>query len=113
MKQKKKLHARQPVEDGPDWSKLEAWLGFRGLGWVAGILLVITAGLFLQHLIENNIIGPLGRVIIGECVGVLLCLGWVVLPPAPTVLIQSDAHGCPALPSCICRPSPRSATTNF
>jgi uncharacterized membrane protein len=57
--------------DAPD---LEAWLGRRGLGWVAVLLLLFAGGFFLKYSFENQWIGPLGRVAIGILAGSGLCV---------------------------------------
>jgi uncharacterized membrane protein len=60
---------------GFDW---EAWIGRRGLGWLAVVLLVFAVGFFLKYAFENHWIGPLGRVVTGMLFGVaLIVLGLV------------------------------------
>lgn len=58
-----------------DWAAVEAWIGGRGLGWAAVVLLVFAAGFFLKHVFERNLIGEVGRVTIGMASGVLLAAG--------------------------------------
>ncbi|MBM4072481.1 MAG: DUF2339 domain-containing protein [Planctomycetes bacterium] len=63
--------ARKPSLD------LEAFIGGRGLGWIAVILLLLAGGFFLQQVFEGGFIGELGRVAIGLAIGAGLCFaGW-------------------------------------
>jgi uncharacterized membrane protein len=64
-----------PVWTGPDAATLEAWIGRRGLGWVAVVLLLFATAFFLKYAFENRWIGELGRVAIGVLAGLALCLG--------------------------------------
>ena len=60
-----------PVAGVPfDW---EGWIGRRGLGWLAGILLILAVAFFLSYAFENGWIGPLGQV----CIGLLIGIGLV------------------------------------
>jgi uncharacterized membrane protein len=52
---------------------LEDWIGRRGLGWVAVILLLFAAAFFLKYAFENEWVGELGRVAIGVVAGIALC----------------------------------------
>jgi uncharacterized membrane protein len=52
---------------------LEDWIGRRGLGWVAVILLLFSTAFFLKYAFDNEWIGELGRVTIGVVAGVALC----------------------------------------
>jgi uncharacterized membrane protein len=54
---------------------VEAWIGRRGLGWAAVVLLLFATAFFLKYAFENDWIGPLGRVSIGLLAGVGLCVG--------------------------------------
>ncbi len=54
---------------------IEEWLGVRGLGWVAVVLLLFATAFFLQQLFEHDLIGELGRVCLGLAAGVALCAG--------------------------------------
>ncbi len=54
---------------GFDW---ETWVGRRGLGWVAVLLLLFAVAFFLQQAFEYGWIGPLGRVALGMAGGVAL-----------------------------------------
>ena len=55
----------------------ETFIGQKAFGWLAVMLFVFTAAFFLRYAYQNNWIGPVGRVAIGELVGVaLLGLGW-------------------------------------
>jgi uncharacterized membrane protein len=61
----------------PDAVSLEEWIGRRGLGWVAVVLLLLATAFFLKHAFENQWIGELGRVGIGIVAGAGLCVvGW-------------------------------------
>ncbi len=74
----KKRRPRPTPSTTPDWSKLEAWLGVRALGWAAVALLLIAGAYFLKLVFDRGIIGELGRVIIGVTIATALCvLGWV------------------------------------
>jgi uncharacterized membrane protein len=77
--ERKTRHKPRPVDTGgPDWTKLEAWLGVRALGWAAVVLLLITAAFFLKLVFERGLIGELGRIMVGVSVGTALCIGgWV------------------------------------
>jgi len=59
---------RQPVA-----ASLETWIGRRGLGWVAVVLLLFATAFFLKHAFDNRWIGELGRVTLGIAAGVALC----------------------------------------
>ncbi len=55
----------------------ETFIGQKAFGWVAVMLFVFAAAFFLRYAYQNNWIGPVGRVAIGELVGAaLLGLGW-------------------------------------
>ncbi|MBC7818341.1 MAG: DUF2339 domain-containing protein, partial [Planctomycetaceae bacterium] len=55
----------------------ETFIGQKAFGWVAVLLFVFSAAFFLRYAYQNNWIGPVGRVAIGELVGAgLLGLGW-------------------------------------
>jgi uncharacterized membrane protein len=60
----------QPAVDAFD---LEDWIGRRGLGWVAVILLLFATAFFLKYAFENAWVGELGRVAIGVVAGIALC----------------------------------------
>lgn len=67
--------ARRPAVRPP--LDLEAFIGGRGLGWIAVILLLLAGGFFLQQIFEKGFIGELGRVAIGLAIGASLCFaGW-------------------------------------
>lgn len=52
---------------------LEAWIGRRGLGWVAVVLLLFATAFFLKQVFENRWIGETGRVAAGVIGGLALC----------------------------------------
>ncbi len=56
----------------------ETFVGQKAFGWLAVILFVFSAAFFLRYAFQNNWIGPVGRVAIGELVGVALAVGGVV-----------------------------------
>jgi uncharacterized membrane protein len=56
---------------------IEAWIGGRGLGWAAVLLLLFAAAFFLKVMIDRGMIGELERVGIGLAVGVGLCAAGV------------------------------------
>jgi len=51
----------------------EAWIGRRGMGWAAVVLLLFATAFFLKHAFENEWIGEVGRVALGIAAGVGLC----------------------------------------
>jgi uncharacterized membrane protein len=57
---------------------LENWIGRRGLGWVAVILLLFATAFFLKYAFENRWIGELGRVAIGILAGTGFCCAGLV-----------------------------------
>ncbi len=59
----------------PEWSALdwETWLGARGLGWAAVVLLLFAAAFFFREIFELNLIGPVGRIGIGVALGCAAC----------------------------------------
>ncbi len=70
---------RGPLFRPPDAVSLEDWIGRRGLGWAAVVLLLFATAFFLKYAFENDWIGPLGRVAIGVIAGAALCAaGWPV-----------------------------------
>lgn len=57
--------------------KWETFIGQKAFGWLAVLLFVLTATFFLRYAYQNNWIGPVGRVAIGELVGAaLIGAGW-------------------------------------
>jgi len=58
----------------PDAVTVEEWIGRRGLGWVAVVLLLFATAFFLKQVFENRWIGETGRVAIGVLTGVGLCV---------------------------------------
>ena len=74
-------HAELPDSSRDETSRepigWETFIGQKAFGWMAVLLFVLTAAFFLRYAYQNNWIGPVGRVAIGELVGVgLLGLGW-------------------------------------
>jgi uncharacterized membrane protein len=57
-----------------DTAWLEEWIGRRGLGWAAVVLLLFATAFFLKYAFENEWIGELGRVSIGVAAGAGLCV---------------------------------------
>ena len=63
---------------------LEDWIGRRGLGWAAVVLLLFATAFFLKYAFDNQWIGELGRVALGVTAGMALagigyryhCRGW-------------------------------------
>lgn len=53
----------------------ETFIGQKAFGWVAVVLFLFSATFFLRYAYQNNWIGPLGRVAIGELAGVALIIG--------------------------------------
>jgi len=71
------VQARRPPEPATPAGAgfdLEAWVGRRGLGWLAVLLLLFAVAFFLQYAFQNRWIGPLGRVVLGMLGGIGLCL---------------------------------------
>ncbi len=56
----------------------ETFVGQKAFGWLAVLLFVFSAAFFLRYAFQNNWIGPVGRVTIGELVGVGLAVGGLV-----------------------------------
>lgn len=64
----------RPIADS---ATLEEWLGKKGLGWAAVVVLLFAAAFFLKYAFDNAWIGPLGRVSMGLAAGGGLCVaGW-------------------------------------
>ena len=53
---------------GEDAASIEAWLGQRGLGWAACLLLLFAVAFFLKYAFDNEWIGPTGQVAAGVAV---------------------------------------------
>lgn len=60
---------RRTIADSSGW---ELFLGQKAFGWVAVLLFALATALFLRHAFHGNWIGPLGRVLIGQSVGLAL-----------------------------------------
>lgn len=52
----------------------ETFIGQKAFGWVAAILFLFSATFFLRYAYQNNWIGPVGRVAIGELFGAVLVI---------------------------------------
>ena len=63
----------------PTTLALEQRIGARWATWVGVLSLIITVGLLLRWTFENNIIGPVGRVVLGLATGVALLLSGLAL----------------------------------
>lgn len=61
-----------PSEPPLGW---ETFIGQKAFGWVAVVLFLFSATFFLRYAYQNNWIGPVGRVAIGELAGVALMIG--------------------------------------
>ena len=59
-----------PIASGESW---ETWIGRRGLGWIAVVLMLLATAFFLKQVFENRWIGELGRVALGIAAGLVLC----------------------------------------
>jgi uncharacterized membrane protein len=68
-------HASPVHRAETDWTAVETWIGARGLGWAAIVLLIFAVGFFLKHVFDRNLIGELGRVSIGIALGSALTVG--------------------------------------
>ena len=66
--------AWSPSGAEPAAPTVEEWIGRRGLGWVAVVLLLFATAFFLKQVFENRWIGETGRVAIGVLAGVGLCM---------------------------------------
>lgn len=64
---------REELRRGPATESLETWIGRRGLGWVAVVLLLFATAFFLKQVFENQWIGETGRVALGVLGGLVLC----------------------------------------
>ncbi len=68
-------------EGRPEASEPEGWEAFVGqkaFGWMAVVLFVFSAAFFLRYAFQNNWIGPVGRVMIGELTGLAMAAAGVV-----------------------------------
>jgi uncharacterized membrane protein len=61
--------AAVPASESAAW---ETFIGQKAFGWLAVVLFVFAAGFFLRYAYQNNWIGPVGRVALGELAGVAL-----------------------------------------
>ncbi len=60
------VSASEPTTSPVGW---ETFIGQKAFGWVAAILFLFSATFFLRYAYQNNWIGPIGRVAIGELFG--------------------------------------------
>jgi uncharacterized membrane protein len=58
-----------------DAANLEDWVGRKGLGWAAVVVLLFATAFFLKYAFDNAWIGELGRVSMGMLGGAALCVG--------------------------------------
>jgi uncharacterized membrane protein len=83
--------AEMPRWEGINW---ESWIGRRGLGWLAVVLLLFATGFFLKYAFDNQWIGPLGRISLGVAAGLALCIaGWRYHRPGWWVFSQMLTAG--------------------
>lgn len=65
-----------PVPAGQAASfSLEMLIGQKALGWAAVVVLLFATAFFLRYAFENNWLGPLGRVALGQLGGIALAVG--------------------------------------
>lgn len=57
------------TDDSTGW---ETFIGQKAFGWLAVVLFIFGAAFFLRYAYQNNWIGPIGRVAMGELVGAAL-----------------------------------------
>jgi uncharacterized membrane protein len=64
------LPVEEPRRPRLAWTfHLESWIGARGLGWLAVVLLLFAAAFFLKYAFDNEWIGPTGQVAFGLLLG--------------------------------------------
>jgi uncharacterized membrane protein len=69
------------------WSDFEARVGKRWMTWLGGVLLIVSAGLFVKYAVDREWMGPAQRVILAILVGiVLVVLGGMALRKAMRAL---------------------------
>jgi uncharacterized membrane protein len=71
--------ARTPVAPSVPSVALEQRIGARWATWVGVLSLIITVGLLLRWTFENNLIGPVGRVVLGLTAGTALLVTGLAL----------------------------------
>lgn len=64
-----------PLSPPASGFSLETWIGARGLGWLAVLLLLFATAFFLKYAFDNEWIGPTGQVALGLLVGSGLAYG--------------------------------------
>jgi uncharacterized membrane protein len=65
-------NSRTDESSGAEPIGWETFVGQKAFGWTAVLLFVLSAAFFLRYAFQNNWIGPVGRVAIGELVGITL-----------------------------------------
>jgi uncharacterized membrane protein len=65
----------RPVVSGAGFAGWESWIGGRGLGWTAAVLLLVASALFLKYAFDNEWIGPRGQITLIVLLGAGLCGG--------------------------------------
>ena len=63
------------ASSGVNAAGIEAWIGQRGLGWAAALLLLFAVAFFLKLAFDNEWIGPTGQVGAGVVLACALCGG--------------------------------------
>ena len=77
--------------------ELERWLGLRGTAVLGGIVLAIAGFLFVQYGIENRILSPQDRVVIGAIVGLLCFVSAIPLRKRGYEIVASSITGAGAV----------------
>ena len=68
------VHSASTSEQSASPVGWETFIGQKAFGWVAAILFLFSATFFLRYAYQNNWIGPIGRVAIGELFGAALVI---------------------------------------
>ena len=69
---------------------LERFLGAKAATWVGVITLLFAVGYFVKWSIENNLVGPLGRVVSGLVVGLAMLASGLLLRRRPKYAVLAD-----------------------